>query len=123
MSGLTVADISEFCLSLPGAWPDNPWDHEHPVIKVGAGERGKIFAFLGHDSVGVKAADSREVADEWIHRYPGEVTVMAYLGRSGWNTMKFGGGIPDEEILDAIEESYDRVVRKLPMRVRPVRPD
>ena len=83
MSGLTVARIQQFCLSLPGAWPDNPWDHD----------------------------------------YPGEVTVMAYLGRSGWNTMKFGGGIPDEEILDAIEDSYDRVVRKLPMRLRPVRPD
>ena len=118
-----MARIQQFCLSLPGAWPDNPWDHDYPVIKVGAGERGKIFAFLDRDSVGVKAADSREVADEWIHRYPGEVTVMAYLGRSGWNTMKFGGVVPDEEILDAIEDSYDRVVRKLPMRLRPVRPD
>ncbi len=104
-------------LALPEATEELTWDDVNFRV------RGKIFAFLGHDSVGVKAADSREVADEWIHRYPGEVTVMAYLGRSGWNTMKFGGGIPDEEILDAIEESYDRVVHKLPMRVRPVRPD
>ena len=41
-----------YCLEKPGAWPDNPWGHEHPVIKVGPGESGKIFAFLGADSVG-----------------------------------------------------------------------
>ena len=35
-----------YCLAKPGAWPDNPWGHDHPVIKVGRGA-GKIFAFLG----------------------------------------------------------------------------
>ena len=48
------------CLAKPGAWPDNPWEHEHPVIKVGEGERGKIFAFLGAGSLGVKAGATRE---------------------------------------------------------------
>ena len=38
------------CLAKPGAWPDNPWGHEHPVIKVA----DKIFAFLGARGVGVK---------------------------------------------------------------------
>ena len=48
------------CAAKPGAWADNPWDHPHPVFKVGPGERGKIFAFLGGSGVGVKAARSRE---------------------------------------------------------------
>ena len=83
------------CLAKPGAWPDNPWDHDHPVIKVGPGERGKIFAFLGGESVGVKSGRSREVADEWLQRFPGDATVMAYIGRSGWNNLAFTGAIPD----------------------------
>ena len=78
----------------PGAWADNPWDHEHPVFKVGPGERGKIFAFLGGEGVGVKAATTREVADEWLHRYPGSASVMAYIGRSGWNDLAFDGRSP-----------------------------
>ena len=47
--------MQEYCLGKPGAWPDNPWEHEHPVIKVGPGEAGKIFAFLGQAGVGVKS--------------------------------------------------------------------
>ena len=38
--------MKAYCLDKPGAWPDFPWDHDFPVIKVGEGERGKIFAFL-----------------------------------------------------------------------------
>ena len=107
------------CLAKPGAWPDNPWDHDHPVIKVGAGERGKIFAFLGGDSVGVKSAGTREVADEWLHRYPDDASVMRYIGRSGWNTLGFGGSIPDDDLLEAVDESYRLVVEGLPKKLRP----
>jgi predicted DNA-binding protein (MmcQ/YjbR family) len=114
-----VTRLQDFCLSLPGAWPDNPWDHEHPVIKVAPGERGKIFAFLGSDGVGVKGGPSREVADEWLQRYPEDATVMAYIGRSGWNDLRFGGAIPDEEVLEAVVESYRLVVSRLPKSLRP----
>jgi predicted DNA-binding protein (MmcQ/YjbR family) len=114
---MDVAILQEHCLALPGAWPDNPWDHEHPVIKVG--EPGKIFAFLGAEGVGVKAGPDRDVADEWLDRYPGDATVMAYIGRSGWNDLSFSGAIPDDEILEAVEMSYRFVVTGLAKKHRP----
>jgi predicted DNA-binding protein (MmcQ/YjbR family) len=114
---MDVARLQAHCLALPGAWPDNPWDHEHPVIKVG--EPGKIFAFLGAEGVGVKAGPDRDVADEWLDRYPGDATVMAYIGRSGWNDLSFSGAIPDEEILEAVEASYRLVVTGLAKKRRP----
>ncbi len=107
------------CLAKRGAWPDFPWDHDFPVIKVGEGERGKIFAFLGADSVGVKGGPTREVADEWLDRFPDDATVMRYLGRSGWNTLALGGAIPDAELLEAVDESYRLVVGKMPKKDRP----
>lgn len=107
------------CLGKPGAWPDNPWEHEHPVVKVGEGERGKIFAFLGSGGVGVKSGATREVADEWLKRFPDDASVMAYIGRSGWNDLAFGGAIPDDELLEAVDESYRLVVEKLPKEHRP----
>ncbi|WGL50341.1 MmcQ/YjbR family DNA-binding protein [Nocardioides sp. BP30] len=116
---LDVAALTAYCLDKPGAWADNPWGHEHPVIKVGPGERGRIFAFLGDATVGIKAAATREEADEWLQRYPGDAVVMAYIGRSGWNTLSLGGAIPDDEILAAIDDSYETVVAKLPKRLRP----
>lgn len=111
--------MTAYCLAKPGAWPDNPWEHEHPVIKVGPGERGKIFAFLAGDHVGVKSAKSREVADEWLQRYPDDASVMPYIGRSGWNDLALAGGIPDEELLEAVDESYRLVVEGLPRKLRP----
>ena len=110
------AELQAYCLAKPGAWPDNPWDHDHAVIKVG--EAGKIFAFLGADGVGIKAGPTREVADEWLDRHPGKATVMAYIGRSGWNNLSFE--IPDDELLEAVDESYRLVVQKLPKSRRPL---
>jgi predicted DNA-binding protein (MmcQ/YjbR family) len=45
--------------------------------------------------------------------------VMAYIGRYGWNSLRIGGAIPDDELLEAIDSSYDAVVAKLPRRDRP----
>jgi predicted DNA-binding protein (MmcQ/YjbR family) len=107
-------ELERHCLSKPGAWPDEPWEGD-TVAKVGP----KIFAFLGAESVGLKCGASRDQADEWLARYPDDASVMAYIGRSGWNTMRLGGAIPDEEILDAVDASYDAVVAKLPKKHRP----
>ncbi len=54
-----------------------------------------------------------------MHQYPGDAVVMAYIGRSGWNTLTIGGAIPDEEIVDAVDLSYDLVVSRLPKSKRP----
>ena len=47
-------------------------------------------------------------------------SVMPYIGRSGWNTLRTDGAIPDDDLLDAIDWSYDTVVAKLPKKDRPV---
>jgi predicted DNA-binding protein (MmcQ/YjbR family) len=114
-----VDAMQAYCLAKPGAWPDFPWEHEHPVIKVGPEGAGKIFAFLGATGVGVKGGPTREVADEWLARFPGDATVMRYIGRSGWNDLSFAGAVPDEELLEAVDESYRLVVSKLPKKHRP----
>jgi len=44
---------------------------------------------------------------------------MAYIGRSGWNTLRIDRAIPADELLEAVDASYDAVVAKLPKRDRP----
>ena len=116
---MDVEAMLAHCAAKPGAWPDYPWEHDHPVFKVGPEDRGKIFAFLGGTGVGVKSGRSREVADEWLHRYPESATVMRYIGRSGWNDLSFDGRIPDDDLLEAVDESYRLVVDGLPKKLRP----
>ena len=116
---MTPEELSNYALAKPGAWPDQPWEGDH-VAKVSDGSGGgKIFAFLGTSSVGVKAERTRKEADEWLARYPDDAAVMAYIGRSGWNTLTVNGAIPDDEVRDAIDESYTLVVAKLPKKHRP----
>jgi len=114
---MTRAELISYCLAKPGAWQDEPWEGDI-VAKVGA----KIFAFLGADnstSVGLKCGASREAADEWLLRYPDDASVAAYIGRSGWNNLSLDGAIPADELLEAIDASYEAVVAKLPKRERP----
>jgi predicted DNA-binding protein (MmcQ/YjbR family) len=107
-------ELRDYCLSKPGAGPDQPWEGD-TVAKVHL----KIFAFLGEDSVGVKCGNSREQADEWLLRFPDDASVMPYIGRSGWNTLRLGGAIPDDDVREAVDESYAMVVAKLPKKHRP----
>jgi predicted DNA-binding protein (MmcQ/YjbR family) len=114
---MTWDELLAYCMAKPGAWQDEPWEGD-VVTKVGP----KIFAFLGSapgSSIGLKCGPTRDVADEWIKRYPDDAKVMAYIGRSGWNTLHVDGAIPADELLEAIDASYEAVVSKLPKRSRP----
>ena len=107
-------ELLAYCLGKPGAWQDEPWDGD-VVVKV----HDKIFAFLGPESVGLKCGTTRDVADEWLARFPEDASVMAYIGRSGWNTLDLGKTIPDDEIREAVDDSYATVLSKLPKKHRP----
>ena len=114
---MTWDELLAYCLAKLGAWQDEPWG-DGVVAKVGP----KIFAFLGTGEppgAGLKCGATREAADEWLLRYPADASVMPYIGRSGWNNLKAGGAIPDDEILEAVDASYAMVVGKLPKKDRP----
>ena len=104
---------ADYALAKPGAWADQPWEGD-VVAKVGE----KIFCFLGGQSLGVKCG-TRAEADEWLAEYPDDASVMAYIGRHGWNTLRVGGAIPDAALREAVDTSYDLVVATLPKAKRP----
>jgi predicted DNA-binding protein (MmcQ/YjbR family) len=111
---MSPEDLLRHCLAKPGAWEDQPWEGD-VVAKVGS----KIFAFLGADTLGLKCGRTRAEADEWLARYPDDATVMAYIGRYGWNTLRLGGAIGEDELLEALDASYQDVVARLPKKERP----
>jgi predicted DNA-binding protein (MmcQ/YjbR family) len=110
-------ELVAYALGKPGAVEDEPWEGD-VVAKVG----GKIFAFLGAGGLGVKCGRDADEAAELRARYPGVVSVMAYIGRYGWNSVTLEGVtdvIPDDELRELVDASYDAVVAKLPKSKRP----
>ena len=107
-------ELLVYCLAKPGAVLDEPWEGD-VVTKVG----GKIFSFNGDATIGVKCGRNADEAAELRARYPNDVTVMAYLGRFGWNTVRIDGAVPAEELFELIDASYSAVVAGLPKARRP----
>jgi predicted DNA-binding protein (MmcQ/YjbR family) len=113
------ADLVAYCLAKPGAWLDEPWEGDE-VAKVG----DKVFAFFGAagmspPTVGVKCGRDADEAAELRRRFPDDVTVSAYVGRYGWNRVRLDGAVPDDEIEEIVDASYDTVVAALPKSKRP----
>ena len=111
---MEARELVAYALGKAGAWRDEPWEGD-VVAKVGK----KIFVFSGRETIGVKCGRDRDEADEWLRRYPRDASVMAYIGRYGWNTLVVGGAIPDDELVEAVDASYDAVVAALPRKDRP----
>jgi predicted DNA-binding protein (MmcQ/YjbR family) len=116
---VTRDDLVAYCLAKPGAWLDEPWE-EDEVAKVG----DKVFAFLGspdsaEPSVTVKCGRTADDAEEIRRRYPEDASKSAYIGRYGWNAIRLNRAVPDDEIRELVDTSYDAVVNGLPRAKRP----
>ena len=99
----------------PGAEETYPWGEEELVAKVG----GKGFAFIGPGTVGVKCGRDAAEAAEWRDRYPGAITISHYIGRYGWNSVDWTGPVPDDEVRELVDASYD--ARRRPAQEPPPR--
>jgi predicted DNA-binding protein (MmcQ/YjbR family) len=108
--------LRRYAAAKPGAIEDHPWEDDL-VYKVG----GKIFVFFGsahRESASVMVSCGPDAA-EWRERYPNAVTVGPYIGRYGWNSVLLESEVPDDELLELIDLSYERVVAGLPKSKRP----
>jgi predicted DNA-binding protein (MmcQ/YjbR family) len=108
-------ELVDYCLGKRGAQETYPWGEGELVAKVG----GKGFAFIGPGSVSVKCGRDAAEAGEWRDRYPAAVTTSHYVGRYGWNTVDLAGGVPDDELRELVDASYDAAVAALPKSRRP----
>ncbi|MBB4964315.1 MmcQ/YjbR family DNA-binding protein [Saccharothrix violaceirubra] len=114
---MRLDEVIGHCLGKPGAEETYPWGESELVVKVG----GKAFAFIALEAatVGVKCGVDAEAASPWRERFPDAITVSAYIGRYGWNRIDLDKGVPEDEVLELLDLSYDSVVAKLPKSKRP----
>jgi predicted DNA-binding protein (MmcQ/YjbR family) len=98
------------CLAKPGSAEDYPFGDEVAVFKVA----GRMFALvsLGPPPGSVSLKCDPNLAAGLRARYPA-ITPGYHLNKRHWNTVALDGSVPDEELLDLIDHSYDLVVAGL----------
>ena len=100
---------------LPGSSEEFPFRPGLSVFKVS----GKVFALspLGDRPLRISLKCEPALAEQLRDTYP-SITPGYHLNKRHWNTVEIDGSLPDELVLDMVEDSYDLVVAKLPRRVQ-----
>ncbi|ONK11756.1 MmcQ/YjbR family DNA-binding protein [Streptomyces sp. MP131-18] len=103
-------------LALPDVSHGRPFTPQLDVYKVA----GKVFLIVTDDPdeqiITVKCEP--EHARAHVHDYP-SITPGRYLDKRHWVSLGPGPGITERLVTDAVEDSYDLVVERLPRRDRP----
>ena len=111
---MNIETIREYCLSLPAATEDFPFDETTLVFRVS----GKIFAMIDLENTEwfVLKCDP-EYAIELREEHQ-EITGAWHMNKKHWNQLNLFGSLSDKQILTLIDHSYDLVFKKLTRKRR-----
>ena len=116
---MTHEKLLEYCLAKKGAYQDFPFGDETIVVKV----KKRIFAqlfFLKGEPMFTFNGDA-PTGDFYRKMYPDDIKRGYHcppVQQPYFNTVNLCGNVPDEEILQMIDSSYQYVVSKLTKKVR-----
>jgi predicted DNA-binding protein (MmcQ/YjbR family) len=98
------------CGTKPGSAEDYPFGDEVAVFKVA----GRMFALvsLGPAPGSISLKCDPGLAADLRRRYAG-ITPGYHLNKRHWNTVALDGSVPDEEVLELVDHSYDLVLAGL----------
>ena len=117
---MDAAALRDLCLGFPGAYDDFPFGPETSVFKVRAAVSGgpragaKMFALsaLAEADLSVNLKCEPALAEQLRAAHP-EISGAWHMNKKHWNTVILDGTIPDDDILDMVDESYRLVVKGL----------
>lgn len=112
---MDLATLRRYCEAKRGTVEEHPFGPGALVMKVG----GKIYAIIGEDSapVTISLKCEPELAAGLRAAYAA-VSPGYHLDKRHWNTVTLDGTVPDADVRDWIDDSYDLVVERLPRGVR-----
>src|SRR6266481_8583949 len=108
---MDLEQFREYCLSRVAATESMPFGEGVLVFKVA----GKIFALAALDEfpTTVNLKCDPDLALELRDRYE-QVRPGYHMNKKHWNTVEIDSGVPDRELRNMIDHSYELVVQSLP---------
>ena len=110
MAGSQRDRVIAACGAKQGAAEDYPFGDEVAVFKVGGRMFGLVSLGQAPGSVSLKCDPGLAVGLRG--RYPA-ITAGYHLSKRHWNTVTLDGSVPEEEVLELVDQSYDLVLAGL----------
>ena len=112
---MDLADFREYCLTKPGATEGTPFGGTVLVFKVG----GKMFGLMSLDEVPATAnlKCDPDLALDLRDRFE-QVRPGYHMNKKHWNTVDIES-MPEAELRNMIDHSYELVAASLPRNHRP----
>lgn len=108
-------ELRAFCLSFNDVAEEFPFGPEASVFKVA----GKMFALSSLDAspLTVNLKCDPEIAVQLRAAHP-EIVPGWHMNKRHWNTVTVDAKLPDQQVRELVEDSYDLVVAGLPKAQR-----
>jgi len=98
------------CGSKPGSVEDYPFGDEAAVFKVA----GRMFALVSlGPAPGTVSLKCDPAFAEVLRNRHAAITAGYHLNKRHWNTVLLDGSVPEEDVLELIDHSYDLVLARL----------
>jgi predicted DNA-binding protein (MmcQ/YjbR family) len=107
---MNIESISEYCRKKKGVTEDFPFDEDTLAIRV----LNKIFLLASLEKIPlqINLKCDPEYAVELREKYD-SVQPGYHMNKSHWNTVMIDGTIPNSELKEMIDHSYEQVVKGL----------
>jgi predicted DNA-binding protein (MmcQ/YjbR family) len=110
---MTIDTIREYCLSMKAVTESFPFDEDALVFKV----KDKMFALLSLQDRWLNLKCDPEKAIALREQY--DTVIPGYhMNKKYWNTIDIKGNLSEKILKSWITDSYNLVVKKLPLRVQ-----
>ena len=103
-------ELEQYCLAKKGTEKTYPFGPDTVVIKV----LGKMFALWGEGDRPVSV--NLKCDPDWslfLREHYAAISPGYHMSKKHWNTIVLDGSIPQEEIWEMVDHSYNLVVKKL----------
>lgn len=111
---MNIESVREYCLSLPHATEDFPFDETTLAFRIG----GRIFAMIDLERTEWFVLKCNpDMAIELREKYA-EISPAWHMNKRHWNQINLFGYLSEELICSLIRHSYSLVVQKLPKAIR-----
>lgn len=115
---MNIQQFYELCLSKKEVTEHFPFDEDTLVFKVG----GKIFALSSlkqweNTTPSVNLKCNPEKAQELRARYD-DIQPGYHMSKVHWNTIAINRDVPDKQVKQLIDHSYELVFKSLPKKIQ-----